>query len=68
MERKKKNGKKATWTGLVLGLGLIATSYFSYTLSEHAYLLSIQSEIAGAGLILTLLSGVFLFFNLRIRG
>jgi len=63
-----KDGKKAGIVGTMLGMALIVGSYLIFLYSKNEYLLSIQSEMAGAGIILTLLGFIYMFFKLRIRG
>ncbi len=65
---KRKNGKKAGWIGVVLGLTLILISYLIFALGNNSYLQSIQSEIAGAGIVIAVLSAVFLSLNLKVQG
>lgn len=64
--KKKKN--ISGWVGLWAGIVLMTLSYIIWNFSTNEYLLSIQSEIAGAGIAISVLSSLFLIFKLKIQG
>lgn len=65
---RKKDGVKVGWIGLGMGLFVWLLSRLIFEFEPTPYLVSIQSDIAGVGIAIALLSLLFLIFKKRFVG
>jgi len=65
---KKRMGSRGAVVGIIIGVALMILSYIISVGSSSVFFLEVHSEIFGAGLVIALVSTVFLGLKLRISG
>ena len=67
MAKMKRNGNRKIPSAMILiGALIILVSWLIFKFSDIGYLLSIQSEMAGVGMVLLLIGIIWLFFKVRL--
>lgn len=63
---KRKSKRKVALAGIVIGITLVILSFLNYTLSFNGFLSSVNSDIFGVGLVITLVSVILYLFKVQI--